>query len=207
MTSGTSAASMDAVRNNNTAQHVSQNEDAFYINSNENINAALVTQLLEGPKNYVSWRKGMIRSLRFKKKLGFIYGRVKGPLQDENLDEIDRWEQCNSAVLSWIANLVSKSIAGSLGHLDDASEAWEDLEIRFGGSNGPAVFAIQDEIYILNVGPSDLNVTGYYNELVRLWAEEDALNNHELCDLGAKCKIYDGKERARQSYEIPHGVK
>lgn len=65
-------------------------------------------------------------------------------------------------------------------------EAWEDLYARFGGSNGPAVFAIQEKIYNLRQG--ELNIVGYYNELVRLWAEEDALTTHELCDLGARCK-------------------
>lgn len=53
----------------NPAQHqVSVVEDTLYISPNKNINVSLVTQPLEGPENYIAWKKGMMRSLGFKKK-------------------------------------------------------------------------------------------------------------------------------------------
>lgn len=63
----------------NPTQQVNIVHNAFYISPNENINVSLVTQPLEGPENYISWKKGMLRSLGFKKKLGFIDGRLKRP--------------------------------------------------------------------------------------------------------------------------------
>lgn len=108
-------------------------------------------------------------------------------------------EQRDSTVLLWIANLVSKAVTSSLVHLDDSSEACEDLEIRFGGCNGSAVFAIQEEIYRLKQGGQI--VVNYYNELVRLWAEEDTISNHELSDLDARCNstkcMFQKKEQDR----------
>lgn len=167
MDSETQSTDMTTHAGLNARQQVSIADNALYINPNENINVPLVTQVLEGPENFISWKKGMIRSLGFKRKLGFIYGKIKRPEDPENSEELEKWEQCNSVVLSWITNSVSKAIAGSLVHLDNANEAWEDLESRFGGSNGPTFFAIQEEIYNLRQG--ELTVENYYSEIVKLW--------------------------------------
>lgn len=162
---------------------LSSTDAVFYINPAENIGIPLVTQPLEGPENFVTWKKSMMRALAFKKKLGFINGKIPKP---EDPEALDKWEQCNSAVLSWITNSVSKDITGVLIHFNDANQAWNDLEARYGGSNGPTLFALQVEIQKLKQG--DLTVANYYNKLVKLWAEEDAMTNQELCDLWSECK-------------------
>lgn len=114
----------------------------------------------------------MVRSLGFRKKLGFIYKRIKRPEDPIDPDELDHWEQCNCAVTTWIVNSLSKEIAASLVHIDDAADAWEDLEAWFGGSNGPAVLTIHEEIYNLKQGHQ--SIASYYNELITPWGEEDA---------------------------------
>lgn len=115
-------------------------------------------------------------------KLDFIYGRFT---KSDDPFELAKWERCNSAVLTWITHSVSKEIGASIVHMEDASQAWIDLETRFGSSNGPMIFAIQEEIHSLKQG--DSNVAGYYNRLVMLWEEEDAATKHDLCELGGKC--------------------
>lgn len=46
-----------------------------------------MTQQLEGPENFISWKKAMIWSLGFKKKLGFIYAKIE---KSKNTNDLDR---------------------------------------------------------------------------------------------------------------------
>ncbi|CAM8883292.1 unnamed protein product [Rhodiola kirilowii] len=122
-------------------------------------------------------------ALGIKMKLGFVRGafpRPEDPYQDA------RWDKCNNVVLSWIINSVSPEIGCSLIHSSDCMHAWEDLEERFSGSNDFTIFSIQQEIAMLMQG--DKTIAQYYNKLIQLWGDEDALTQETSCDLGSRCK-------------------
>ena len=56
------------------------------------------------------------------------------------------WTRCNTMVISWILNSVSKDIASSVIYANTTQEMWEDLKERFAQGNGPQVFEIQKAI-------------------------------------------------------------
>lgn len=76
------------------ANHV---RDPMHSSRNKNLGVTLVSRLLEGSENYITWKKSMLRALGFKMKVGFLYGRFEKP-QDPY--DLARWEMCNNAVLS-----------------------------------------------------------------------------------------------------------
>ncbi|CAM8879434.1 unnamed protein product [Rhodiola kirilowii] len=122
-------------------------------------------------------------ALGIKMKLGFVRGAFPRP---EDPYQAARWDKCNNVVLSWIINSVSPEIGCSLIHSSDCMHAWEDLEERFSGSNDFTIFSIQQEIAMLMQG--DKTIAQYYNKLIQLWGDEDALTQETSCDLGLRCK-------------------
>lgn len=61
-----------------------------------------------------------------------------------------------------------------------------ELETVYGGTNGPMLFSIKEEINKLWQG--DMNVAAYYNKLYALWSEADTLVVQDLYELGSRCK-------------------
>ncbi|KAL9672999.1 hypothetical protein QQ045_029252 [Rhodiola kirilowii] len=59
-------------------------------------------------------------------------------------------------------------------------------EERFFGSNDFTVFSIQHEISMLM--QEDKIIAQYYNNLIQLWGDEDALTEEIACKLGSRCK-------------------
>lgn len=105
----------------------------------------------------------MVRALGFKMKVCFIYGRFEKP---KGPYELAKLEMCNSAVVSLIINSLSKKINALLVHMNDAAQAWADLEIRYGGSNGLVIFIVQEVINRPKKG--DMSVAACYNKMYSL---------------------------------------
>ncbi|CAM8999548.1 unnamed protein product [Rhodiola kirilowii] len=160
-------------------------DDPLYVNSTENVAVSLVTQPLVGDKNYLNWRKSMDMALGIKMKLGFVRGEFPRPT---DAYQAARWDKCNNVVLSWLINSVSPEIGSSLIHAGNCMHAWEDLEELFSGSNDFTVFSIQQEIAFLM--QDDKSIAQYYNKLVQLWGDEDALTKEVACELGSRCDAF-----------------
>lgn len=62
-------------------------------------------------------------------KLGFINVICRRASFGPNL--ADLWEHCNTIVLSWIMNYVSKELLSGIVYSSDASSVWNDLKERF----------------------------------------------------------------------------
>lgn len=167
----------------NARKYTNVSDDPFFVNSAENIGASLVSQKLTGIENYVTWRKFMMRALSFKSKLGFIRGIYPKPADPF---ELERWEKCNNAVLTWITNSVSDEIARTLVHIEDCKMAWENLQRTYGVSNGPMLFSLQEEISSLKQG--DMTVQSYHAKLKNLWGDEDSMTSQDVCETGSTCK-------------------
>ncbi|GAV62910.1 UBN2_3 domain-containing protein [Cephalotus follicularis] len=92
------------------------------------------------------------------------------------------WSCCNSMVLSWIFNSVSKDIASSVIFMKDAREVWLDLQNRFSQQNGPRIFEIQRSI--VNHHRQNHSIGTNYTVLKRLWNEFANSNSLPTCTCG-----------------------
>ncbi|CAM8993728.1 unnamed protein product [Rhodiola kirilowii] len=122
-------------------------------------------------------------ALGIKMKFCFVRGKFPKPT---DVYQAARWDKCNNVVLSWIINSVSPEIGSSLIHAANCMQAWEDLEERFSGSNDFGVFSTQQDIAMLM--QEEKSIAQYYNKLIQLWGDEDALTEETSCDLGLNCK-------------------
>ena len=91
----------------------------LYIHTSDNPSLILVPAAFEGI-GYRSWRRGVMRSLSVKNKLGFITGEFKRP--SSTSPQYCQWERCDNMVISWILNSLSKDIADSVEYVSDAVE-------------------------------------------------------------------------------------
>ncbi|CAL1408897.1 unnamed protein product [Linum trigynum] len=157
--------------NNNNDRPDSQFGNPFYINPNENISQAIVSEVLDGP-NYQMWQRAMRMALKTKHKIGFIDGSIPSPgVASPNYNT---WDACNTLVLCWILNSVDKEIRRSVMQHDVARDLWEELKARFGYANAIKLSNLGDQIIACKQG--NLNVTQYYTALKGLWEEHLQFN-------------------------------
>ncbi len=153
----------------------------YYLHHGDSPGSVLVSLPLDGD-NYHTWSRSMIMALTAKNKLGFVDGSITKPAPTAST--YLPWIRCNTMVLSWIINSVSKDIAASVIYLNTAKEIWFDLKERFSQKNGPRIYQIQKSISTLS--QENLSVSAYYTKLKALWEE---LNNYRpisACSCGAQ---------------------
>ncbi|XP_073131628.1 uncharacterized protein [Henckelia pumila] len=138
----------------------------LYLQNGDHPGMKLVSHLLTG-NNYNSWNRSMTTALTTKNKFVFVDGSLLKPNSDDLL--FGAWIRCNSMVISWILNVVSRDIADSLLYMSTASEIWGDLRNRFYESNAPRIFQIKKLLNGLQQGLMDAN--SYYTKLRILWDE------------------------------------
>uniref|UniRef100_A0A2N9I1Q0 Retrotransposon Copia-like N-terminal domain-containing protein n=1 Tax=Fagus sylvatica TaxID=28930 RepID=A0A2N9I1Q0_FAGSY len=101
----------------------------YYLHHGDSPGAILVSQPLLGD-NYHTWSRSMVMALTAKNKVGFMNEVIVQP-QDESLLVYNAWVRCNTMVISWLLNSLSKEIALSVIYANTAQEIWEDLKERF----------------------------------------------------------------------------
>ena len=69
-------------------------------------------------------------ALTAKNKIGFVNGVIVQP-QDESSPAYNAWMRCNTMVISWLLNSLSKERASSVIYATTGKEIWEDLRERF----------------------------------------------------------------------------
>ena len=117
------------------------------LHNGDNPGILLVIQPLNGD-NYQTWSRSMLMALTAKNKEGFVNGSIE-PL-NPSLASYGSWKRCDTMVLSWILNSLSKEISTSVIYLDTSIEVWKDLNERFSQSSGPRVYQLQKAIASLN---------------------------------------------------------
>ncbi|XP_060182435.1 uncharacterized protein LOC132612115 [Lycium barbarum] len=100
----------------------------LYMHPLESAGAMLVPVQFNGI-GYRSWRRGVLRALSVKNKLGFINGECKKP--EFASPQHRQWERCDDIVTSWILNSLSKEIADSVEYVNDSTELWKELDDRY----------------------------------------------------------------------------
>ncbi|KAK4714000.1 hypothetical protein R3W88_019907 [Solanum pinnatisectum] len=86
---------------------------------------------------YRSWRRGVLRSLSVKNKLGFINGECEKPASNspnfrlwERYDDMDRYDQTNGVKLYQIQkeiNDLSQGILDITGYYTKMKKLWKEL--------------------------------------------------------------------------------
>uniref|UniRef100_A0A2N9HIV2 Reverse transcriptase Ty1/copia-type domain-containing protein n=1 Tax=Fagus sylvatica TaxID=28930 RepID=A0A2N9HIV2_FAGSY len=152
--------------------------------------AILVSQPLVGD-NYHTWSRSMVMALTAKNKVGFVNGLIEQP-KDESLPAYNAWVRCNTMVISWLLNSLSKDIASSVIYANTAREIWDDLKERFAQGNGPRIFEIQKSISTLSQDQS--SVSNYYTRLKSLWDELNNFRSIPDCSCGALKVLLDNKQ-------------
>ncbi|XP_073137602.1 uncharacterized protein [Henckelia pumila] len=160
--------------------NVEDSSNPFYLSNADHPNLNLVPNHLTGP-NYNIWSRAMTMALTAKNKLGFIDRTIQQPPPDDLL--FGSWIRCNSMVLSWILNSVTKDISDSLMYIPTASEAWVDLRNHFHQSNALRIFQIKQLLASLRQGSMD--VSTYYTRLRILWDELKDFQPISVCHCGS----------------------
>ncbi|XP_019237807.1 PREDICTED: uncharacterized protein LOC109217959 [Nicotiana attenuata] len=168
----------------------------LYMHPSESAGSMLVRIPFDGTE-YRSWKRGVLRSLSVKNKVGFITGKCQKLVI--GYVTFDQWERCDDMVTSWILNSLSKDLADNLQYVNDAKELWQELEDRYDQTNGAKLYQLQKKINDLSQGT--LDITGYYTKIKKLWEELNALNAHAQCSCqciyGAKASIQKTEQDKR----------
>jgi hypothetical protein len=140
----------------------------YYLHPGDNSSLILVTEPLTGD-NFHSWFRSMHMALTIKNKLGFIDGSIREPEDGFRSPLYAYWTRCNTVVITWILNCVSKKIHSSVLYKPTAYVIWKELQEKFSQSNGPQIFQLEKEIGSLTQNQN--SVSDYYTHLQGLWEE------------------------------------
>ncbi|KAI4347851.1 hypothetical protein L6164_008628 [Bauhinia variegata] len=86
---------------------VSSSAASDSLDSSDSPGVLLVSKQFDGA-GLNAWKRAMVIALSAKKKLGFATGEVKQ--LDSNSPLLNLWSRCNSMVINWILNALSKEI-------------------------------------------------------------------------------------------------
>lgn len=164
------------------ARIVDDPTDPYYLHHGDSSSSVLVSQPLIG-ENYNAWRRSMIIALGVKNKLGFIDGSVSKPPSTDAKYAL--WIRCDTMVLSWMINSLSKDIANSVLYIDSAKKLWDELKERFSESNGPRIFQLQRAISSLAQG--QMSVSLYFTKLNEYWGELMNFKRQPVCKCNPAC--------------------
>ncbi|XP_013669160.1 uncharacterized protein LOC106373547 [Brassica napus] len=159
-----------------------QYDNSYYLHHNDHAGLVLVTDRLNTPSEFHSWRQSVRMALNVRNKLGFINGTVLKPASTHR--DYGAWSRCNDMVATWLMNSVSKKIGQSLLFINTAEGIWNILLARFKQEDAPRVFDIEQKLSKLEQGSMDFST--YYTELVTLWEEHKNYVDLPVCTCG-KC--------------------
>ncbi|KAK4381633.1 hypothetical protein Sango_2948400 [Sesamum angolense] len=128
-------------------------------------------------------------SVGAKMKLGFINGKIPKPTESD--EDLEQWIRADYMVTSWVLNSISKDIVESFLYTSTTKELWEELEARFGESNGPQIYQIRREI--ASVGQGSLSISAYFSKIKKLWDELACLAPTTTCSCGASKEMAESR--------------
>lgn len=131
-------------------------------------------------ENYIDWSRAIKISLAAKEKLDFVIGPSNTPA--ENDPRYKKCKRCDSMVLAWLINSISKELSQSFLYCTEAKELWQELESRLGERNGPLLYSIKKQISTLKHG--NMSVMQYFLKLKQLWEDFAYLRPVPKCACG-----------------------
>ncbi|GKV30028.1 hypothetical protein SLEP1_g38895 [Rubroshorea leprosula] len=157
-------------------------DSPYFLNSSDDLGRVLVTTPLIG-ENYHTWRKSMQNALFAKNKMGFVDGSLKRPNVDS--PKYQAWTKCNSMVLSWLLNALSRDLQGSVAYVESAAEVWNDLHECFSQGNASRVHELKLEL--ATTTQQSRSIAAYFTKLKPIWDELQANELVPTCTCGCTC--------------------
>ncbi|KAF7807808.1 uncharacterized protein G2W53_039969 [Senna tora] len=151
---------------------------SYRLHNSDHPGMSLVNTPLDG-RNYFAWSIAIKTALEAKDKVGFIDGTLPAP---EDPAEFKKWKTVDSMIKSWLVNSLTKELADTFVCCLSSKSLWDILEERYGASNAPHLFQIQQEISSTRQGGD--SVTTYYNKIHRFWDEMDRVSPMPTCTCG-----------------------
>ena len=160
-----------------TIQPWENSSSPYFLSNSDNPSVSLVVQHLT-EENYSTWSRAVLIALDAKSKICFIDGSLLKP-QSVDHPLYTTWCKCNSTILAWLFNSVSKDLQPSVVYFKTAREVWLDLQHKFSQGNGPRIFKLRQEI--CSLAQEDLSINSYYTKFKSLWQE---LSDYRTCSCG-----------------------
>ncbi|XP_045810011.1 uncharacterized protein LOC123904381 [Trifolium pratense] len=164
---------------------VKKTPSPYDLNSNDNP-GNLITQVQLRGENYDEWSRAIKRSLRARRKWGFIEGTIETP--DENSPEIEDWWTVQSMLVSWILNTIEADLRSTMSYAENARDLWLDIKERFSVVNGPRIQQLK--LDLARCKQDGMSVVTYYGKLKLLWDDLANYDQIPVCSCGrCKCDI------------------
>ena len=114
------------------------------MSNSDNPGVPLVVQHLT-EENYSTSSRVALIDLDAKTKLGFIDGSIPKPQSIDHPCYI-AWCKCNSTILAWLFNSISRDLQSRVIYFKTTREVWLDLLHRFSQGKGPCIFELKKEV-------------------------------------------------------------
>ena len=111
-----------------------------------------------------------------KGKDDFITGVAESPKKEDSAYK--QWKTENSMVMSWLINSMNDDIGENFLLYETATEIWEAAKETYSSNdNTSELFGIESILHDLQ--QRELNVTQYFNSLMRHWQQLDVFEKHK----------------------------
>ncbi|KAL0294141.1 UNVERIFIED_CONTAM: hypothetical protein Scaly_2573600 [Sesamum calycinum] len=97
----------------------------------------------------------------------------------DDSDELDEQIRTDYMVITWILNTVSKEILYAFIYVSLAKSLWLELKVRYGGSNGPMIYNLEQEI--ASVSQAEIPITAFFTKIKILWDKVVCLDPVPAC--------------------------
>ncbi|XP_074266087.1 uncharacterized protein LOC141588550 [Silene latifolia] len=156
--------------------------DPHYVHLSDAPGGKLVANVFEGT-GYGGWRRSMLIALSAKNKIRFIDGSIPRPAATASTAKA--WQRCNDVVFFWILSSVSPTIADSILFNNTAKDAWDELQERFGQSNGAQLYGVRKKLNDFSQGNDD--IVTYFTKLKSVWDEIARMGMNPRCSCTCNC--------------------
>jgi hypothetical protein len=126
--------------------------------------------------NFLQWNQSVFIYICGRGKDGHLTGDTPAP--DAKDPKFRSWKTDDHLVMSWLLNSMTTDVGENFLLFKTAKEIWDAARDTYSSSeNSSALLAIETRLYDLRQG--DLNVTQYFNLLVRNWQQLDMYETYE----------------------------
>lgn len=124
---------------------------------------------------------------------------------DPSFPDFHHWIRCNNMVISWILNSLTKETSESVLFSSIAQEIWNELEERFGLSNGAQVYEVQKELSQSCQGACSITTYILYQDQ-EMWDKFQSLRTLPYCSCGS-VQILQKFEEEQRLFQFLMGLK
>ncbi|GJQ95443.1 ribonuclease H-like domain-containing protein [Tanacetum coccineum] len=144
----------------------------------------IISMKLTSIENYRVWATAMKLAINTINKIGFIDGTCVKSAYANSAPLSNQWERCNSIVLSWLLNFVSKDLFLDQMFSDNVAEVWAELKETYDKLDGFIIFNLLQKIH--GFKQSELTISEYYYKLNSLWREFGIMTKLPKCSCAVR---------------------